>query len=143
MKQRKIYLAAMFSSKDLRKEQTKKLEQYGHLVTSRWVNETVPHSVSMKDLPAEYHKETCQADIIDITVADLFIMFVPTPDELINVPLSSASRGGRHCEMGFAYAQGKDIWVVGHKENVFHYMNAIKHFASFEEVLERLKNERN
>src|SRR5271170_398584 len=129
----KVYLAGMFSTIATRKAQAAELRALGIEVTSRWIDETVPHNVSMKDVPDEYHRETSQADIQDILNADAFIMFVPSAMELIEAPVLNSSRGGRHFEMGFAYALNKPIFVCGPKENVFHHLpKGIYNFTDFE-----------
>lgn len=140
---RKIYIAGMFSTKELRKEQALSLMALGHTVTSHWIDETVPHTVTMKDLPNQYHQETALCDVSDIDDSDLFIEFVPTYAELVDAPVSSVSRGGRHWEMGYAWAKGKEIWVCGPKENIFHHLpERVHHFFDFMEILKALGSDR-
>jgi len=135
----KVYLAGMFSTIALRKEQAAMLRSHGIEVTSRWIDENVPHNVETKDLPNTYHEETAVADIQDIDAADVFIMFVPEDKELVDATLRSASRGGRHFEMGYAYAGGpQEVLVCGPKENVFHHLPDVLHFETFEEILQFL-----
>jgi nucleoside 2-deoxyribosyltransferase len=128
----KVYLAGMFFTKELRKAQAQELRDSGIEVTSRWIDETVPHTVTMKDIPDKYHEETAQADLEDIDNADILIAFVPTDSELTQVSVATAARGGRHVEMGYALGSNKPIFVVGPKENVFHHLPCgITHFDSF------------
>ena len=137
----KVYLAGMFSTIKTRKQQAAELRAMDIVVTARWVDETVPHNVEMKDLGDQYHIETSVADIEDIDAADVFVEFVPSDTELVDATLRSSSRGGRHFEMGYAYAKGKIIYVVGPKENVFHHLPAstIQHFATWDEAKKRMQ----
>jgi hypothetical protein len=136
----KVYLAAMFSTIKARKAQAAELRSLGIEVTSRWVDETVPHNVEMKDLVDQYHVETSEADTDDIDAADVFVEFVPSDAELVDATLRSSSRGGRHFEMGWAARGGKIILVVGSHENVFHYHPRVKqrHVSTWEEAKEVL-----
>ena len=129
-----IYLAGMFSTIAKRKAQAAELRELGFDVTSRWIDETVPHTVEIKDVPEQYSKETAIADKEDIEAAEYFIEFVPTAEELVATTVSAMSRGGRHWEMGQADALGKEVLVVGPKENVFHFLPYVKHFESFNGV---------
>ena len=141
----KVYVAGMFFTKELRKSQATELRASGITVTSRWLDESVPHTVTMKDVPDKYHEETAQADLEDIDNADILIAFVPTDSELTQVSIATASRGGRHVEMGYALGKNKQIFVVGPKENIFHHMPyGVTHFDSFMKLklyLERMYHE--
>jgi nucleoside 2-deoxyribosyltransferase len=136
----KVYIAGPFNTKDQRRQDARVLEEYGVIVTSRWMYETVPHTASIKDLPDAYHAETATADLEDIARADALLMFIPTDKELVDTPLRTASRGGRHFEMGYACAKGKPIFVIGPKENVFHFLpdNYIRHFGSLVEFISHM-----
>jgi nucleoside 2-deoxyribosyltransferase len=134
-----VYLAGMFFTKALRKIQAAELRENGIGVTSRWMDEAVPHTVSMADVPDAYHAETAEADLEDIHNADILVSFVPTDSELTQVSVATASRGGRHVELGYALALGKPIYVVGPKENVFHHLpGKMTHFSSFEALKQYL-----
>ena len=138
-----VYLAGMFSTIKIRKAQAAELRAVGIEVTSRWIDETVPHNAETKDVPEKYLKETAIADIEDIDDADIFLAFVPTAEELIAATVTASSRGGRHVEFGYALGTGKPIFVVGHKENVFHYYPYLafgqSHFETFREALVAIK----
>ena len=132
----KLYLAGQFNTKPQRELDAQLLREHGIEITSRWLTETVPHTVTIKDLPDAYHCETAVADLEDIDRADAVLLFIPTDTELVDTPLRSASRGGRHFEIGYAYCAGKTIYVIGPKENVFHFLpdgvrrGRFQHFGS-------------
>ena len=134
----KIYLAGMFSTIAQRRTDAKKFRAAGIEVVSRWLDETVPHNVSMKDCPTEYHQETSRADLDDIENCEIFVLFVPTDIELADTPARSLARGGRHFEMGYAWGLGRPIYVIGDRENIFHYLPGVEHFKTVDEVLTAL-----
>ena len=131
----KVYIAGMFSTIKERRRDAGLLRSAGIETVSRWLDEIVPHAVTMKDLPNAYHRETSMADIEDIKKADAFIMCVPTETELADTPARSLARGGRQWEMGYAYALNKPIFVIGGHENIFHYLDGVSHFQSIEELI--------
>jgi hypothetical protein len=47
--------------------------------------------------------------------ADAVIIFTEIPNTVL-------ATGGRHVEFGLALAHGKRVFVVGPRENVFHYL---------------------
>ena len=157
----KIYLASMFSDKDRVKQRAAELSILGIECTSRWASEMVPHNVTIKDLPVEYHEETAVADVEDILRSDKVVLTIPEPQLLVDAPVASAARGGRHFESGLVYglilAQALDggrptreLVILGRRENVFHYLNgsgfasrfpAIRVIETWEGVKEYLKGE--
>jgi len=129
----RVYIASMFSDKDRVLARGKELAQLGIESTSRWASESVPHNVTIKDLPTEYHEETAVADVEDILRSDKVVLTVPEPQLLVDATVASSSRGGRHFESGLVYglilAQAMDggrptreLIILGRQENVFHYL---------------------
>lgn len=150
----KVYIASMFSDKDRVKSRGLELHAIGIECTSRWAYETVPHNVSLKDLPEHYHRETAVVDVQDILRADVVVLTVPEPQLLVDATIGASSRGGRHFESGLLYGLAlaqmmdggkptRELVILGRQENVFHYLDgigptanlpAIKVFATWEEV---------
>lgn len=108
----KIYIAGRYSRRDEFREVAKKLVSYGHEVTSRWLDEQIDVAHSMADLTPAYAAKAAAHDLSDIDDAVAILFF--SEDAL-------TPRGGRHVEFGYALAQGKWIYVIGPKENIFHY----------------------
>jgi len=111
----KIYFAARFDHNATMRAYKYFLQIYAPEieVTSRWIESH--HNVG------EY--VACLEDVEDIKNADALLFFSEQATEYM--------RGGRHVEYGMALALGKTIWVIGEKENVFHYHPSITHFNSF------------
>jgi len=116
----RIYLAARYSRNAEMRELAAYIRARGDEVTSRWIDGS--HEVG--DVATDGDRQRlAQEDWDDLFRADAVICFSETPR-------SNNSRGGRHVEFGIALALRKPIYVVGPKENVFHYMPAVTHFPS-------------
>lgn len=66
----------------------------------------------------------------DLRAADVVVAFTEDPD---GPPISS--RGGRHVEFGIAMEMDKNLCVVGYRENIWHFLSAVKFFESQWEFL--------
>lgn len=141
-----IYLAARYSRRLELCGYRAELEMLGHNVTSRWLNGD--HQISdagtpigesgealvegddgsNSELAARLREHFAQEDIADIERSDVFIAFTEPPR-------STASRGGRHVELGFALALNMPVYVVGHRENVFCWLPEVKFFESWDYLL--------
>lgn len=126
-----IYLAARYSRHPEMRSVRDDLEGLGHVVTSRWIegNHRVSESAPDKDSEARRFGEE---DVQDLRAADVVISFT-------EIPRSHNGAGGRHVEFGMAYALGLNIIVVGHRENVFHYLQEVAFYPTWEDVLRELK----
>lgn len=112
----KIYLASRFDHAELMRTYKIYLENmYSISITSRWIHE--PDEISLEERALE--------DFVDVFCADALLFFSEKPGD--------SRKGGRHVEYGIALALDKIIWVIGPKENIFHYIPQVKHYDSFEE----------
>jgi hypothetical protein len=138
----KVYLASWFASLPIIRQRAEELRANGIDVTSRWLEEKVKPTVQIQDVEDDYLRETAMIDIHDILIADTLVLNVPSTEDLktYNLPLSNWARGGRQFEAGFHYATmmflaylpqsiqdrgPRQMLLVGHKENVFHYLDGI------------------
>lgn len=103
------YLAARYSRRDEMLGVRDVLETFGHTVTSRWINGG--HQAAPDDVDAMARFAT--DDIEDLKAAERVLVFTETPRE------PHTNRGGRHVELGIAYALGKHVLIVGPYENAF------------------------
>jgi len=121
----------------------------GHKVTSRWLNGS--YQISNSGTPIGETGETLVEgddggqtpeaarlrlnfaieDVRDVQAAEIVISFTEPPR-------STASRGGRHVEFGYALAAGKRVWVVGYRENVFHWLANVEFFECWETARDAL-----
>ena len=124
----KVYTAGRYSRRDEIAEYARILRANGIEVTSRWLEEKGSLTGNMGDNTDEFYIETANVDIEDVKLADAVIFWAEDP--LVGVP-----RGGRHVEYGYALGTNKPIYVIGPKENVFHYIDRVYHFDTFNEFL--------
>jgi hypothetical protein len=113
----RLYLAARFDHAETMRAIKYFLKLYipEIEITSRWIH--AHHSVG--------EQLACLEDIEDIQKADALLFFSEPPLQY--------TKGGRHVEFGIALILSKKMWVIGSKENVFHYHPFVKHFNSFVE----------
>lgn len=125
----KIYLASRYSRHDEMRGVRDVLAAMGHEVTSRWID---CHTDVMGDHTASFTSEVLNAspelcaplgehDLDDLMAADLVASFT----------CGTGGKGGRHVEYGFALALGKDLVVVGPRENVFHTLIQVRHYPTW------------
>ena len=101
----KVYLAARYIHRRDILVKASELEADGHEVTARWV----------QGLQEGHPDAECASnDEEDVRRSDTIVFFPETAGA------GDRGGGGRHVEFGIAYALGKTIIVVGHRENLFH-----------------------
>jgi len=61
----------------------------------------------------DWTTETARRDLFDIDRADVVVLYNP-------VEYANMGTGGRHFEIGYGFARGKRIFILGEKSNVFH-----------------------
>lgn len=123
-----FYLAARFSEKDRIALIRTQLQSMGHIVTSTWTDETAAPNSTLADVTEDELKVNSERDLTEINQCDVLVLFTVDP----TVP---TVRGGRHFESGYAVGLGKEFWIVGPRENIFHYTEAAEIFADTQEFL--------
>jgi hypothetical protein len=99
-----------------------RLRELGCEITAQWVDG------SEEGQPLT---ENAIMDFEDVMRADLVVSFTE--------PYGSKNKGGgRHTELGMAYALGIDNWIIGEREQIFHHLPEIRQFDSFEDVVQEL-----
>lgn len=129
----KIYLAAAFSRRQELAEFAKTLDARGHEITARWLEEDTSGRSGYDRI------DWAVRDVEDIDRAEVLVRFTD-PECRINdgLPTGTAPAylmtGSRMWETGYAYAKGKQIIVVGGKQNIFDNLSAIQHVDNIEEL---------
>jgi len=124
-----VYIAGQYARRDEFREVVKRLREELHFtVTSRWLDETEPLNLQMGQHSEDFYRITAAIDLQDIAKSDAILFF--SEDPLVGV-----IRGGRHVEFGYALAKGKTIFVVGPRENVFHYVPGVTNFLNVDEFI--------
>ena len=133
MKIKTIYLASPYNEKDKLQKVAQDLEAAGFEVTSRWLCEEEPPFIKLHQVAEEKLTSYAYRDVFDVLRADMLIFFAHDPTEPIY-------RGGSCVEMGIAIGRNKHIFVVGPQQNIFHYLEEVRHFATWEDCLAVLAN---
>lgn len=124
----KLYLAAPYSWKDRIREYRAQLREIGVEVTSNWLDEPHAANVTLAEVQNSQLRHYAEMDLVDIERADGILFFSVDPSILM-------ARGGRHVEFGYAMGIGRKLFVVGPKENIFHYQPNVILFETWEAVL--------
>lgn len=129
----KFYLAARYSRFPEMQLYAKDLERLGHHVTSRWIHGD--HDIrSNKESDADdWMTLWALEDWKDLWNAACCISFTEPPGDI-----PGRSRGGRHVEFGAALAMGKQLIVIGYRENVFHWLPEVTFVATWEAYIATL-----
>lgn len=125
-----VYIASRYSRKEEMQDVASILVDRGLVCKSSWLDEPHGPNTSLEELTPEQHLQYAKQDFEDIMSSDAMLFFAEDPNK-------QPPRGGRHVEFGYAFALGVDIYIIGPKENIFHYLPNIKHFETFEEFLEK------
>lgn len=56
-------------------------------------------------------------------------------------PRTGATRGGRHVELGIALGMMKRVWIVGPRENIFCWLDDVRHFETWDACLTAIVHE--
>lgn len=102
-----------------------------HIVTSTWMYETYAKDVTLVQMTDADRASIAARDLEEVEGCETLVLF--TVPESTPLP-----RGGRHFESGYALAQGKALWVVGPRENLFHYLPEVRVLGSKEELMDAL-----
>lgn len=124
----KIYIAGSYDRKREFRLVAKKLNANGHLVMSSWIDSRLK---SCENLSDEKKRQIALEDLKDLFASDCLLFFS-----------GGRSMGGRFVELGLALNHpGKQIALIGDRENVFHYLPAVRKFFTVEGFLTWAKKE--
>lgn len=122
----KAYLAAPYAARTQVRGFRDELARVGYDTCARWLDEdheisslTVGAATGLDDATIAGHAAT---DLADIDQCDILVLITESVADIVG---GTATSGGRHVEMGYAVALGKQVIVVGKPENVFHRLPRI------------------
>lgn len=120
----RIYIAAPYQERETANLLRTFLENSGFKVISSWLwtEDALCHNDALKDL-----QEICDSDAV--------LVLNPPRYEM-------AGTGGRHVELGYAIATGRDVIVIGRRSNMFHYLDSVSVVGSWEEARDLLRQRR-
>ena len=127
-----VFLSAPYSRKEQIRRVAQECENVGAEVISDWHLEPYSPNMTLTDVPDSFLSSTACKDFHQVRCCHVFIFFAESST-------TPTVRGGRHVEFGMALCSDCEIWVIGEKENIFHHLPNIIHFANEEQCLEALE----
>lgn len=124
----KVYVAARIEDRPQAEEFARLLEAAGATVTSRWIE--MERKERILDYSAEL-PETLRrmfADLDDTTNADVLALWKPKTSH-------RNTTGGHHVETGWSLCLGKPVFLIGSRENIFHWHPFVREVDTAEEAV--------
>jgi hypothetical protein len=125
----KAYLCSQFARQEEMRGYRRYLELIGWEVVSTWIDEEEDCSNKSKDY--------AKTDLKDLEIANVIIAFTGPP---YYGTLEEIARGARHAEFGYALAKEKLIILIGNKENIFHHLDKVNQYDTWEDFLKVAEN---
>ena len=127
----RLYLAASFNRAEEMRGYRDELRGLGHHVTSRWID---VGGSSMREEEVLTNPSIAQGhavdNIADIMSADAMLMFTGVP----------STTGGRHVEFGVALMIGKQVIIIGPRENVFQVYQGVDQFDTWTKFIDQVRS---
>lgn len=108
----KFFIAS--HSREQAHELMERLQADGHEVVARWIVEDTKFHLGTEAYTDEERREIALMDEEDVRAATDGLILIAEPMGR-NVP------GGKHVETGIALALNRSIYIVGRRENIFHW----------------------
>lgn len=130
----KIYIASAYARREAMAAYQATLRNMGFECTARWVDGLYADvdTSKMNNAAFETFQAGCAAaDLYDMDISDMIICF--THDTI--------GGSGHHVEVGYCLGRDrsavrKQVVIVGPRLNVFHYANGVRHFETFEQLVD-------
>lgn len=123
-----VYLASRFTRGAEMDEYAQQARAAGLTVTSRWHNGSHGDASADVDLDHPDMPRYAAEDIEDVRAADTLVSFTH----------GGGGRGGRHVEFGLGLALGLRLVLVGPREHVFHTVEHVEQFDTWDAALAHL-----
>jgi hypothetical protein len=126
------YVAASFPRRHEAEAIASALRSAGIRVTARWIDLAKEQGSGYAEHPRFTKQEMADHDLEDIVGVDFVVVLTGDTE----------TKGGRHSEVGIALALKKPVFLVGPREQVFHYASGIAaEYASIDELRNALAAE--
>lgn len=137
-----VYLAGPYRARAQLQRCAADLERIGFTVRARWLDgehEGAPDAAN--DAAPADRERWAREDLADVAQCNVLVAF--TARAAWDLALTTTSRppaefgasGGRHIETGYALARLKTVVLVGHPENVFHWLPQVNRVTDWHEAL--------
>lgn len=109
-----------------------RLHKCGHEVTSRWITTDKRFHRGVEAYTDAERTAIALMDEEDVRQAtDGVVLIAEPPGQMVP--------GGKHVETGMALALGRPVYVIGRKENIFHWHPAVHVFADLDALISHLQ----
>ena len=122
----KLYIAS--HSRETAAQLRKNLIAAGHEVTSRWITNDTKFHMGPDAYSGPEKSQIAVMDEEDVRSATDGVVVVAEPEGRY-VP------GGKHVEAGIALGLGRPLYVIGRRENIFHWHPRTRVFTAESELL--------
>jgi len=120
-----FYLAARYSRREELCTYRKELQRLGYKVQCRWLDGKRQISGDSNVKNASLRAKFAFDDFEDVMSSHCVINFTEPPR-------SGHSRDGRHIEFGLALANDAFVVVIGHRDNIFHWLPEVSFYSDWE-----------
>lgn len=124
-----FYICARFGRQEEARLFSQTLEGLGHTITSTWVDQV---ELEMYGDNQRERERAAVKDVQEVVGSEALVYLSEAEDNVWG-------RGGRHVEFGIAVGLELPIFVIGPKENLFHFFPGITHFETQEDFIRALK----
>jgi len=122
----KVYIASRYSRRHEMQQYAQDLRADGYIVTSRWILGAHEASDALNDAERErFAKE----DWDDLVGSQFLVTF---SEDNTSIKDPGQCRGGRHVELGIALAIGMPVFLIGPRENIFHWLPRVRIFSNWQ-----------
>lgn len=126
----RLYIAS--KHQDLAAALMAELTSDGHEITSRWITLDKKFGSGLDDYNDEERRALALMDEEDVRAAvDGLVLIAEKPD--VNVP------GGKHVETGMTLALRRPVFVLGRRENIFHWHPLVSIFPDTQSLRSYLR----
>jgi len=129
----KLYVAS--HSRQSAEELRARLVAAGHEVTSRWIVMDGKFHLGTDAYSDAEKSRIAEMDEQDVRAATDGVVVIAEPEGRC-VP------GGKHVEAGIALGLGRPVYVIGRRENIFHWHHRVHVVKDYGELLECLSRAR-
>lgn len=125
----RIYIASHSQSRA--SELKRVLEGHGHVIVARWIDCDTKFGLGVSAYSDDERRALAVMDDEDVRRADALV--------LLAEPEGQTVPGGKHVETGIAIALGRLVFVLGRRENLFHWHPAVTPVSSVKSLLLELR----
>ncbi len=106
------------------------LESQGHVIVARWIDCDAKFGLGVGAYSDEERRALAVMDEEDVRTADALVLLAEPEGHLVP--------GGKHVETGMAIALQRPVFVVGRRENLFHWHPAVTLVPTVDALLPEL-----